>query len=111
VIEELAAVDVRGLLKACLGRLGWTPETFWQAAPRDCWAALEGYWDEMRERRKFESARAAFIVNATRDAYHAERFKPVEGTDFYDPDEESKRSDAERAAEKDDLVSSFPDTL
>ena len=30
-------------MTAALGRLGWTPATFWAATPRELWAALEGW--------------------------------------------------------------------
>lgn len=30
------------VMGACLGRLGWTPEAFWKATPREVAAALAG---------------------------------------------------------------------
>lgn len=37
-------------MKAALGRLGWTPATFWAATPKELRAALEG-WAELHAPR------------------------------------------------------------
>jgi len=36
------AFDWDDAMAAALGRLGWTPETFWRATPRELAAALAG---------------------------------------------------------------------
>ncbi|WP_417770536.1 rcc01693 family protein [Stappia sp.] len=41
-MQEPEAFPWAAVMAACLGRLGWTPDVFWTATPREVAAALAG---------------------------------------------------------------------
>ena len=101
---------MEALAKGCMGRLGWTPRVFWGATCRDCVLALEGYWEERRGEREDYAAHAAWTINGTREAFHADKFDPYKAADLYDPDyTPPSRGDIER--ERQELSEQFPATL
>lgn len=42
-MPEPEAFPWEAVMATCLGRLGWTPEAFWAATPREVAAALAGH--------------------------------------------------------------------
>ncbi|MFQ5954702.1 MAG: phage tail assembly chaperone [Kiloniellales bacterium] len=41
--EETDDLDWSAFLEAAMGVIGWSPETFWAATPREFWAAFAGW--------------------------------------------------------------------
>lgn len=81
-------------MKMALGQLGWSPDQFWNATPREFWNALEGNYEQeqFRQRQQWERTRwqTVWLLNV-----HLTKNSQVEPKDLIEFPWESERKPAE----------------